>query len=114
MHFRRCFAVFFIFAFTLFVTAKGDVESTLIRIGVDAEHAVINVRYWPDTDDTRTRIIATNVEGSAFLVNSGGDFITAAHVFEHYKPNSGEGKTQREGESSSGPKRAKTGERFRQ
>jgi S1-C subfamily serine protease len=85
---RRCFSVLFIFAVAHFATAKGDIESNLIRVGVDAEHAVIDVTYWPDADNTQTRIIATGVQGSAFLINSDGYFITAAHVLEHYQPNS--------------------------
>jgi hypothetical protein len=53
MRFQRSGAIFIVFAFAHLATARGDAEGTLIRIGADAEHAVISVWYWPDADDTR-------------------------------------------------------------
>ncbi len=84
MRFQRCGETFIVFAFAHLATSRGDAEGTLICIGADAEHGVISVWYWPNADDSN-RIMAAGVQGSAFLINAAGYFITAAHVLEHHK-----------------------------
>ncbi len=70
-----------------FAQAKDGLEATLIRTATDSEHAVIAVMYWGE-DGNRPDPTRSGVVGSAFLINSDGYFVTAAHVLEHYKPNS--------------------------
>jgi hypothetical protein len=55
-------------------------ESALIKTAADSEHAVLSVAKESD------QAHFADVVGSAFLINTDGYFVTAAHVLQPYQP----------------------------
>ena len=58
----------------------GPLESALIKTAANSERAVLSVAK--ESDQTHF----ADVVGSAFLINSDGYFVTAAHVLQPYQP----------------------------
>lgn len=64
---------------------RADPEMALMEISENFDRAMLPVMYWENGHPEHWGII-----GSAFLINTDGYFITAAHVLKFYKKDSAE------------------------
>jgi len=66
---------------------KPKGQLSLVQVAADDSPAIVQITYWGEDGQNPA---AFTVVGTGFLVGRGGYFVTAAHVLEHYKSNSGQ------------------------